>query len=198
MTRPFISIVGDQPELDAGFALSGRQGERDRPDALGRSSSPRRAKDLCVRHHPAHWSRQPAGIPNRLRHHCPTPGRVAALQPPAGGACEPSDRLPGRDRTMRHLVDQEDEMVGIVHDVQPRVRTGFCHTPDSLPSKRVGSAAHGPVIVAHLVGRQRHGIPSRIRQQAGAEAKPLLGQRRMEFPGQRSRRRRIGNILVHD
>jgi hypothetical protein len=33
--RPFISIVGDQPELHAGFALSGRQGERDRPDALG-------------------------------------------------------------------------------------------------------------------------------------------------------------------
>src|SRR3954454_1018193 len=48
----------------------------------------------------------------------------------------------------------------------------------------VGTAAHRPAGVAHLVRGQGQGVAPCVGQQPGAEAQPVLGQGRMEVPGQ--------------
>jgi len=65
----------------------------------------------------------------------------------------------------RHLLDQEDEMVALVHNAEPGVLTILGHPLQALPPEGVGPASHRPAVVAsrrpparaHRDGRWRAG-----------------------------------------
>ena len=128
VTRPFISIVGDQPELHAGFCPERPAGSSGTGQTHSRPTLPRRAgARKTTRSTPPcalvstatrNTKPSPTSLPN-ARESC---WRDSALLP-----AERANRrivCQAAIEPHRHLVDQEDEMVGIVHDVQPGVRTG--------------------------------------------------------------------------
>jgi hypothetical protein len=90
-------------------------------------------------------------------------------------------RLVGEAAVEAHwyLVDQENEMMAVVHHPQPIVLTRVGDPFQPLLAEGVGAAADRPAIVAQLVRRHRHRVASGIGQEAGADTQPGLGQRGM-------------------
>ena len=68
-----------------------------------------------------------------------------------------------------HLVDQEDEMVAVIHDPEPRVIARRSNPLQSLLAERIRTASDRPTVIAHLVSRECDGIATGVGEQTGAK-----------------------------
>jgi len=97
----------------------------------------------------------------------------------------------------RYLIDQENEMVAVIHDAQPRVCAGFGDTLQPLLAERVGATADRPVVIAHLIGSEGDGIPPCVREEPTTDPQALLGEGRVKVPGKATGRARLGDGVTH-
>ena len=138
----FIAVIGNQPQLDPGVCLLHRHLERNRPHAL-------RAALLAAqrqKHHPLHAA-VGTGLHREAKHQplrdidAERQAELLRLRllPPQ----RPRRRIIGGAaiETHRHLLDQEHEMMAVIHHPQPRVLTAFRNPLQPLTHRthRLGS-----------------------------------------------------------
>jgi hypothetical protein len=180
---PCVAVIFNQTELDAGLVVLRGHLERNLPRTLRITLiAPQSEEDDAF---------------NIARHACldskPEDQAVRLIDPQSQTELlrfrflapkRPDSRFFGKSsiKADGHLLDEEYEMMAVVHDGQPLVHTRSSRPFEALFAKGVCAASDRPAVVAHFVFRQCDRISARIRKQAAAYPQPFLGQRRVKLP----------------